>query len=398
MERAVMRPLEGLKVLDLTQIYGGPFATMQLSDFGAMVIKVEQRGSGDMGREYPPMQNGASGFFATYNRGKQSITLDLQQDAAVRILEDLIRQVDVMILDDKDGSPEARWLDYAHMQTLNRELIYALLSGFGQSGSKQSLPCHDTIAQATSGIMEMTGFPGGPPTKVGVSIGESLSGIKLCLGILMALIHRDKTGSGQKIDVAAADALLAINESPILYYTVLGQETIRAGNSDATITPYEIYKAKDGYISIGVASEPIWPKFCKALHMEYLVEDDRYNTNEKRLRNYAPLKAVIAEYTRTKTKQELEARMLACNVPCAPVLSVAEIMTHPQLAARDMLVMLDDPEVGPIPVTGIPMKLTKSPGQISGQAPGLGEHTDEILKAAGYSEKDISNFRVRRIV
>ena len=391
-----MKPLDGLKVIDLTFSYSGPFCTMQLADFGAEVIKIENRDGGDQSRTYFPIKNGYSGFFATYNRGKKSITLDLNKENGKKILKDLVRDADVLVENYKPNTMDKLELGYDELIKINPELIYASISGFGLNGPYKDFSCSDNIAQSVSGIMETTGFPNGQPTKVGVAIGDSLSGLKLCLGILFAYYNKIKTGEGQRVDVAKLDALFAINEPTILYYTALNEECTRAGNSDPTIAPYDVFETKDGFMSIGVASESIWPKFCKAVGMEELIEDDRFTT--KRLENYSMLRPIIEKYTKKRTKEELEKKLLANKVPFGPVLSVAEVMEHPQIKARNMVVEINDPVIGKFKIPGIPIKLEKSPGIIDKPAPTLGQDTNSILKSIGYSEEEISKLKNERII
>lgn len=393
-----MGALSGYTVVDLTQGYGGPFCTMQLADFGANVIKVEKKGAGDVSRKRLPIKNSRSGFFVTYNRGKKSLALDLEKQGGRDILTALISGADVLVVDYEAEYIRDLDLGYDRLAQLNPRLIYASLSGFGEYGSMSSYRAHDISVQAASGTMAMTGFPDDDPVKIGVAVGDSLTGSKLCLGILMALFSRMKTGQGQKIEIAKMDALFEINESPVLFQTVLGQETTRAGNGDATLTPYEIYEAADGFISIGVASESIWPNFCNGMDMEYLMRDERFVTNEKRLENFDSLQGLIKQHVLTKTTEDLQERLAELSVPCAPVLSIAEIMKHPQLKARDMIGELRDPVIGTFSIPGIPIKLEKSPGKIQGQAPELGEHTSEILQSLGYSRDKIEDFKSLKVV
>lgn len=393
-----MTPLSGMNVIDLTEAYGGPFCTMHLADFGANVIKIENRSTGDISRKWPPIKNDKSAFFATYNRGKKSITLDFETKQGRDILTQLISQADVLVVDYQIDYIDKMDLQYDRLAQLNPGLIYASISGFGEFGSMASYACHDNTAQAASGTMAMTGFPEDDPFKIGVSIGDSLSGSKLCLGILMAVFSRFSTGKGQKVEIAKMDALFEINETPILFQTVLNEESTRAGNGDTTITPYEIYETQDGYISIGVASDAIWPFFCNGVEMEQLTNDTRFCTNEKRLKNYEALNGIIKDYVKKKTKHELQDRLTEHNVPCAPVLSIAEIMNNSQLIHREMIVELADPVLGNFKIPGIPIKLEKSPGKIANPAPNLGEHTDEILESLGYSKCEIEKLKTQNIV
>lgn len=394
-----MRPLEGVKVIDFTEEYSGPFCTMQLADFGADVIKIENVKSGDQSRTWMPMKDGFSGFYASCNRGKRSLTLNLESEESKEIIKKLVTDADIVVESFKVGTMENLGLGYEDLKAINPGLIYATVSGFGIDGPLKDCACHDNIAQSMSGTMEMTGFPQGEPTKIGVNFADNFTGLNLCLGILMAYYNKKKTGAGQRLDIAKLDALFALNEGPIMFNTMLNEECSRVGNNDITIAPYDVFETQDGYISIGVASEPMWPKMCNAIGMPELIEDPRFIDNNGRTGNYdAQLRPIVEEYTKRSTKKELEDILVSAGVPCAPVMSVAEIMAHPQLEARDMVVELEDPELGKFKTAGIPIKLEKSFGAILKPAPKLGQDSDEILKSLGYSDEEIKNFHENGIV
>jgi len=393
-----MSPLTGISVVDMTETFGGSFCTMHLADFGADVIKVEFTGHSNNIRSQPPLVQNKSGVFAAYNRGKKSIVLDPEAPDGQTILAQLIEKADAVVVDLNDDIIRKYSLQFEQLGKFNPALIYASLSGFGGSGSLSSCRCHDVTAQAISGTMAMTGFPDKDPVKVGSSVADSMGGSKLCLGILMAVFTRMKTGKGQKVEIATADSLFEINESPVLFQTVLNQVTTRAGNGDATITPYEIYETRDGHISIGVASDAIWPGFCRSMKMEHIIDDPRFTSNEKRLENYSVLNKLITDYVKTLGKQELQTMLDENSVPSAPVLSVAEVMSHPQLLHREMVVELKDPLLGRISVPGIAIKLEKSPGSIKKSGPDPGENTNEILQSLGYSQEKIEALRINNII
>ena len=265
-----MKVLDGVTVIDFTQTYSGPFCTMQLADFGARVIRIEVKGIDDAARIWPPFsENGESGYYATNNRGKESIALDLKTPEGMEVIKKLIQNADIVVENFKVGKMAQLGLSYADVKKINPEIIYASLTGYGQNGPWNDQPAYDNVIQARSGMMEMTGFPDDVPTKVGPSISDYFGGLNLTLGVVMAYFHKQNTGEGQYIDVAMYDSLFAIMESPILCKDLLNQEATRCGNTDPTLCPYDVYPCKDGYFSVGLAagSDAEWNRFCIAIDM-----------------------------------------------------------------------------------------------------------------------------------
>ncbi|WDV46556.1 CoA transferase [Clostridiaceae bacterium M8S5] len=394
-----MKVLEGVKVVDFTQAYSGPFCTMQLADFGAEVIKIERRGIGDQSREWTPIENGHSGYYAAINRNKKGISLDMSTEQGKQIVLELVKDADIIVENFKVGTLDKLGIGYEEMKKVNPEIIYASISGFGETGPHKSLAAYDNVVQAMTGIMEMTGFADGIPTKVGPAIGDNFTGLTMALAISMAYLNKMNTGKGQKIDVAMYDAIFAILESPILFDTLLGEESTRTGNADpATLVPYDVYECKDGYFSAGLASDKGWPTFCDAVSMPELKEDPRFIDNELRCKNYDEFTTVVGEFFMSKTKNELEEIFVEAGVPNAPVLTIPEIMHHPQIKARDMMLELEDPGIGKYLAIGNPMKLSETPAQLVHGAPLLGQDTDSVLKDIGYSDEEIKSFHEKEIV
>ena len=385
-----MQPLSGMTVLDFTQAYSGPFCTMQLADFGANVIKVERLGVGDQAREWAPIQWGGSGYFATINRNKRGIALDLSTEKGVQIARRLMGSADVVVENFKTGTMEKLGLGYEMARKLNPGIIYASITGFGQDSSLKNLAAYDNIVQAMSGLMEMTGFPDQAPVRMGPAIGDSLTGLNTALAILMAYYHKLETGEGQRIDVAMMDTIFGIMESPILFQTLLNKRLTRSGNNDAeTLVPYDVYECKDGYFSVGLASDAGWPKFCQAIHREELTEDPRFLTNETRCANYQAFTDCVKDYFLGKTKAELAEIFTAAKIPNGAVQTIPDILESQQLKERDMLLPLIDPNIGRYIALGNPMKLSKTPARIYAASPRLGQHTREVLLEAGYSRGEI---------
>lgn len=394
-----MQILEGVTVVDFTQAYSGPFCTMQLADFGAKVIKIERPGIGDQSREWSPIEKGHSGYYAAVNRNKKSLSLDIATEEGAKIAKEMLRHADIVVENFKVGTMEKMGLAYEDVRKINPGIIYASLSGFGQDGDLRMLAAYDNIVQSMSGIMDMTGFPDGVPTRVGPAVGDSFTGLNMAFGILLAYYHKLLTGQGQRVDVAMFDTIFGILESPILFSTLLGKASRRCGNNDAaTLVPYDVYQCRDGYFSAGIASDSGWPKFCEALSMEELIRDDRFDTNEKRCQRYEELTSLLAPFFLEKSKDELTAVFAEAGVPHAPVLTVPEVMGHPQIAAREMVVDFSDPGVGEYQAMGNAMKLSETPARLRTGAPLLGQDTEAVLGELGYSLREIQELRRKQIV
>ncbi|MGS0765092.1 CaiB/BaiF CoA transferase family protein [Syntrophomonas curvata] len=394
-----MKALEGIKIIDLTQAYSGPFCTMHLADHGAEVIKIERPGIGDQSRTWGPIKNNYSAYYAFLNRNKKSISLDLGTSQGKEIFLKLVENADVICENFKVGTMEKLGLGYDVIKEINPRIVYASISGFGLNGPMAKLPAYDIVAQAMSGLMTITGFPDNPPTKVGPSVGDNYTGTYLALGIMMALYHRELTGEGQRLDVSMVDTLFSILENAVVQYTVAGEVPGRSGNADPGIAPFDAFMAKDGMIVMGVGTNAMWKKLCDIMGRPDLFEDPRYLNNDARCRNYLPdLKNDVESFTRTKTKEELEVLMNEAGIPFGRIFTVAEVAEHPQLQAREMLVEVDDPVLGKIKIQGVPVKLHSTPGSVEQPAPMLGENTTEILLQMGYSRDDIKNLRDQNVI
>ena len=394
-----MRVLEGVTVIDLTQAYSGPFCTLQLADFGARVIKVERRGSGDQSREWTPFKDGNSGYYAAINRNKEGISLDISTPEGAAIIKRMIADADILVENFKVGTMEKMGLGYDVLKDINPGLIYASISGFGQYGPLKELAAYDNVVQSMTGIMEMTGFPDSVPTRAGPAIGDNFTGLNMALAIAMAYFSKLSTGKGQLLDVAMYDTIFSILESPILSKTVLGEDVTRCGNNDAgVLVPYDVYKCKDGYFSAGLASDSGWDRFCDVIGMPELVEDPRFVDNTLRCKNYEIITPIIQTYFTEKTKEELGVAFSSANIPNAPVLTVAEVMKHPQIEARGMTQDLEDAGIGVYPAIGNPMMMSETPAQLLFGAPLMGQDTDKVLAGFGYSDAEIKEFYAKEVI
>ncbi|EHM10515.1 putative acyl-CoA transferase/carnitine dehydratase [Thermanaerovibrio velox DSM 12556] len=373
------RPLEGVTVLDLTRVLAGPFATMMLSDLGARVIKVENPSGGDDSRAFAPMVNGESAYFMSINRGKESVAINLKHPEGKKLLLELVKKVDVLVENFKPGTMEKLGLGYPVLSGVNPRLIYAASSGFGQYGPYSHLPAYDLIIQGMGGLQSITGPDEEHPTKVGSSMADILAGIFTVIGILGALRARDITGQGQMVDVAMLDCLVATLENAIARYVVTGNVPKPAGNDHPSIAPFATFESSDGFVNIAAGNDALWAKLCSVLGMEEFVQDPRFLTNSDRIRNWPELKAAINERTRTRSTAHWVEVLREANVPCGPINTVDKVVSDPHVLARDMIVSLVHPVAGELKVPGVPIKFSKTPGEIKGPAPLLGEHTGKVL-------------------
>lgn len=391
------KALTGLKVLDLTHAYNGPFCTTLLADNGADVIKIEPP-KGDQCRTWGPIdeKSGESGFFAFLNRNKKGITLNLKDDRARQIFYDMVKEADVVVENFRVGVSKKLKVDYETLKAINPKIIYASGSGFGQYGPLSDRPCYDIVAQSIGGMVNLTGFEDTPPVKVGPSVADNVTGIYLCVGTMMALYHREKTGEGQQVDVAMADTIFSLLENAIVKTTMAGYIPQREGNIDPSIAPFDIYEAQDGYIAIGVGNDKLFGIFCEVIGKPYLLDNPMYTTNDLRCQNYRNgLQSLIADWVRDKKKGDLEALFADAGIPCGPVLDMQEAIHHPQFQAREMMVHNTHPTIGDMYFQGCPIKLTATPGSVETPAPLLGQHTQEIL---GLSDEEFTKLKNEGVI
>lgn len=374
------KPLDDVKVLDLTRVLAGPYCAMLLADMGADVVKVERPGAGDDTRGYgPPFLNGESAYFLSINRNKRSLTLNLKHDKALRIMRQLLETADVVLENFRPGTMESFGFGYEAVRDFNPGIIFCSISGYGHTGPLARLPGYDLIIQGEGGVASLTGDPNGPPYKVGSSQADIVAGMMGFQGILLALLARGQTGRGQKVDIGMLDCQVALLTYQAGIYFATGNSPSRMGNQHPTITPYETYRCQDGYINLACGNDAMWRRFCQAIGRQEWADDVRFRTNADRVGHRRQLAAVLEPVMLHKTAQEWIDTLRTAGIPCGRIQSVGEVCESPQVQARDMVVPLEHPQAGPIRVTGVPIKLSDTPGAVSTPPPRLGEHTAQVL-------------------
>ncbi|MBI2368958.1 MAG: CoA transferase [Deltaproteobacteria bacterium] len=393
-------PLDGLIVLDLTRILAGPHCTMTLGDMGAEVLKVEVPGRGDDTREWgPPFVNGTSAYFLSVNRNKKSLTLNLKAPKGLQIFKALVKRADIVVENFRPGTMEDLGIGYETLRELNPGLIYCAVSGFGHTGPDRLRPGYDVVVQGESGVMSLTGFPDGPPLKVGISVADLVAGMLAVQGILLGLVARATTGRGQMVDVALHDGMVSLLTYQAGIYFATGQSPGRMGNQHPTIAPYETFPTKDGYMILAVGNDSLWARFCEAVGLEGLAADPRFAINSLRVQNRPALCALIEERLRARTTREWIRLLDQAGVPCGSIKTVGEVLSDPQVVAREMVVEMDHPTAGKIRVTGVPVKLSATPGVVRLPPPLLGQHTDEILgRLLNYNPDEVVRLRREGVI
>ncbi|MEK7264415.1 MAG: CoA transferase [Bacteroidota bacterium] len=378
-------PLEGICVLDFTRILSGPFCTMKLGDMGAKVIKIEQPDGGDDSRKWgPPFVNGESAYFLSVNRNKKSIALDLKSSEAKEIVHKLILKCDVLVENFRAGVMQKMGFGYDNVKNINPRIVYCSISGYGQTSSKSHQPSFDLVVQGESGLMEATGFPDGAPTKAGISLADVTAGTLAFEGILLALFQREKTGEGQMVDISLLDGLLSLFTYQSQIALMTGKKIQRRGNEHPTITPYETYQTKDGYINIAIGTETHWKNFCKAIQRTDLLVDTCFTVNAKRVENRSILFNTLAPILKSKLNNEWMELLQLADVPVGKIQSLNEALISDVVNEREMVIETTHPKAGKIKMVGNPIKLSLMENKSVLPAPLLGEHTEEILKEIGY--------------
>jgi len=392
-------PLEGIRVIDLTRVLAGPYATMILADLGAEVLKVEIPGTGDEARSFGPFQNGISAYFMSINRGKKGLTMNLQKDEGKQLLKKLVREADILTENFRPGTMARLGLGYESLRPENPRLIYAATSGFGQTGPLAPRGAYDMIIQAMGGIISITGEPGRPPVRVGTSIGDLAASLYTVVGILAALHHREESGQGQLVDIAMLDCQAALLENAVARYAVSGEVPGPLGSRHPAITPFQVFESRDGYFVLAIGNDTIWKKFCEVLGRPDLITDERFATNPARTENQPEVERILNDVFGEKTSEEWIGELDAAGIPCGPIQGVDQVVNHPQIRAREMMVEIDHPDAGPLLMPASPVKLSETPAKVEKPAPQLGQHTDEILRGIlGLSDEEIRQLRDAEVI
>jgi CoA:oxalate CoA-transferase len=377
-------PLSGITVVDLSRILAGPYCTMLMAELGARVIKVEPPKTGDDAREYGPFINQRSAYFASINRGKESIALDLKADADKRIFEKLLEKADVIVENFRPGTMEKLGYGWETLHARYPKLIYACASGFGHSGPNSRDPAYDMVVQGMGGMMSITGYPGQPPARVGMSIGDIGSGLYTAIAVNAAIVHRLATGEATKIDVAMFDCQLALLENAVMRYTVEGEIPGPLGARHPTITPFQAFRTKDGNIIIAAGNDGLFVKLAEALGVPAMAQSPEYKTNAARLKNQATLQDAIEAILANKSTGEWIAILSKAGLPCGPINNIAQALQHPQVEARNMLVSVPDGTGGTLKLVGNPLKMSAFADPPTREAaPDLDANRAAILKELG---------------
>jgi CoA:oxalate CoA-transferase len=374
-------PLSGVTILDLTRVLAGPYCTMILADLGAHVIKVETPGRGDDARHIGPFIDGQSAYFASLNRGKQSIALDLKSEDDRRIFERLLGRADVLVENFRAGTLDRLGYGWARLHADYPRLIYAATSGFGATGPYKDRPAYDMVVQAMGGIMSLTGHPGNPPTRVGTSIGDIAAGLFTATGINAALYSRASTGEGMMLDVAMLDCQVALLENAIARYVATNEVPGPIGSRHPSITPFEAYATADGHIVIAAGNDALFARLCATLGRSDIAGDGRYASNELRTANCEELKQAVEATLAGRTSAEWLTALEADGIPCGPLQNVAQVLADPQVRARNMVVTAHD-GTRELRMAGNPIKMSAFPDpQTRTPAPALDANRDEVLRS-----------------
>jgi crotonobetainyl-CoA:carnitine CoA-transferase CaiB-like acyl-CoA transferase len=395
-----MLALENLRVLDVTQVLAGPFCTQLLGDMGADVLKIEPPGRGDQSRK-------AMGYFAkgadtvqflAVNRNKKSLTLNLKTPEGQEVFHRLVRDADVVVENYRPGVTTKLGIDYPTLREVNPRIVYASISGFGQTGPYAARGGHDLIAQGMSGVMSVTGEPGGRPAKAGLSVGDLSAGLFCAFGILAACVARERTGRGQWVDTSIFESPLALSIFETAELWATGNVPRPLGSGNRTSAPNQAFAAGDGYLTICATNQRLWTRLCEVLDREDLAADQRFRTNLDRMSHQRELAEQLEITLRTRSAREWVTLITAAGIPAGPIHNYQEVLDDPHTRDREMVVEMEHPVEGTIRGLGIPVKLSDTPGAVRRAAPLLGEHTAATLAGIGFTAEQINDLADRGII
>jgi CoA:oxalate CoA-transferase len=394
------KALEGVSVLDFTQYLSGPHCTAVLSELGADIIKIEMPGKGEPERVAMPMTPKRESYqFLSYNRGKKSITLNLKSPKGVEIAKKLIAKVDILVENFAPGGMDRLGLGYEEVRKINPQIIFASISGFGQTGPRRNDVSYDVVAQAMGGLMSITGYPDGEPLKAGCSLGDYMGGYNGAIAILAALYYRKVTGEGQAIDISMQDGIWAMVFPDRANYFDTNIVPKRYGNKLSSSAPFGAYNAKDGSVVICTITDPQWQKVLQAMGREDLMSEERYSTREKRTKNMEEVDGLVQAWCKEKTVEEVFAILKKYGVPCSPLPTFDQVATDPHLLSREMIVEVEQPVSGKVKLSGSVYKMSKTPGDRKQRVPAVGEHNEEVYgRLLGIDAQEIKKLKDESII
>lgn len=394
-----MNSLNGVKVIDLTQFLSASYCAQILGDLGADVIKIERPGTGEVYRNYgPKFINGESTSFLSMNRNKKSLSLNFKKGKAIKIVKELIKESDVLIENFIPGKLKKYHLDYQSVKSINPKLIYCSVSGYGYTGPYASKGGFDLVAQGMSGIMSVTGNEDGPPAKVGYAITDIGAGMYAAIGILAALIAREKTEEGQFVDTSLFETGVTWGMMSVLNYFADGSIPKRMGSASPQNAPYQAFEAKDGAFTVGTGNEVLWEKFCEIFNISYLTNEPEYSTNALRVKNQKSLSLKIQNTVKNFSTQDCIDRLENAGIPCGPINTLDKVISDPQVRARNLIVEMNHKKAGKVNTLAFPVKLSKTPANIRLAPALLGEHTVEILNKLGYQDNKIMQLEKEGVI
>lgn len=393
-------PLDGIRVVDLTEALAGPYCGMMLGDLGAEVIKIERPGRGDQARGYgPPFVAGESAYFMSLNRNKRSLTLNLATAPGQAIMRRLLLSADVFLLNmPRQASWEKYGLGYETMAAENPGIIYAAISGYGHTGPKAGAPGYDVIAQAEAGTMSLTGEPAGEPMRFPTPMADMSTGLYATIGVLAALLARQNTGMGQLLDLSLLESQVSWLTNLVPAYFLTGASPARLGNAHPVLVPYRLYQAADRAFNVGVGTDALWQRFCQAIDRPDLLDDPRFTTNADRVSNRAALEPVLEGHLASQTADHWLTRLRAARIPCGPVNQLADILADEHFRARGGVVAMDHPVAGQVQMLANPIHFSETAARYDRHPPLLGEHTEEILGELGYTAEEVAALRADEVV
>lgn len=394
MSDTYMGALSGVKVLDLTRVLAGPVCTMMLADMGAEVIKIEVPGKGDDSRAFSPLKNGESAYFINVNRNKKGITLNMKSPEGKKIFTEMLKKADIVVENFRPGVMERLGFGYEDIKKINPAIIYGAVSGYGHTGPYSKRPGYDAIGQATSGLMSTTGWPETGPTRIGLPMADYLAGLSTTVAILGALHYKEKTGKGQKVDIALMDSGIASMQVIQTYYLVEGRLPARIGNRYESNYPTDGYSTSDGDIMVSAANDKLWRAMAVAIGREDLADNEKTHSNKERLQNWPYIREEILKWTTSHTTREAVDILVEAGVPAAAINNIAQVVADPQVKEREMFVDIEHPVAGKMTMTGSQLKLSETPVQYRKVAPALGEDNEAVYgEWLGMTPEQVAKYR-----